>query len=102
MVAGSPGGPVIIHYVAKVLTGALAWGLPAQQAVDLPNFGDFNTGQLIVEPGALSADQRTELQARGHVITQTDLTSGLQVLLKTRDGWTGSADPRREGVVLGR
>lgn len=105
MVAGSPGGPVIIHYVAKVLTGALAWGLPVQQAVDLPNFGHFNTGQLLVEPGALDAAQRTALQAHGQVVVDTDLASGLQVLLRAGreqgGGWVGGADPRREGVVRG-
>jgi gamma-glutamyltranspeptidase / glutathione hydrolase len=101
MVAGSPGGPVIIHYVAKVITGALAWGLPAQQAVDLPNFGHFNTGQLIVERGALTAAQLADLRGRGHTIVETDLTSGLQVLLRVKAGWVGGADPRREGVVLG-
>ncbi len=101
MVAGSPGGPVIIHYVAKAITGALAWGLPAQQAVDLPNFGHFNSGQLIVERGALTAEQLADLRARGQQVTETDLTSGLQVLLKTKDGWTGGADPRREGIVRG-
>ncbi|MGM9480771.1 gamma-glutamyltransferase family protein [Roseateles sp. NT4] len=101
MVAGSPGGPVIIHYVAKAITGALAWGLPAQQAVDLPNFGHFNSGQLIVERGALTAEQLADLRARGQQVTETDLTSGLQVLLKTKEGWTGGADPRREGIVRG-
>jgi gamma-glutamyltranspeptidase/glutathione hydrolase len=101
MVAGSPGGPVIIHYVAKVITGALAWGLPAQQAVDLPNFGHFNSGPLIVEHGALTAEQLADLRARGQQVTETDLTSGLQVLMRVTDGWVGGADPRREGVVRG-
>jgi gamma-glutamyltranspeptidase / glutathione hydrolase len=101
MVAGSPGGPVIIHYVAKVITGALAWGLPVQQAVDLPNFGHFNSGSLIVERGALTAEQLAALRGRGHAVVETDLTSGLQVLLRTSKGWVGGADPRREGVVLG-
>ena len=104
MVAGSPGGPVIIHYVAKVLTGALAWGLPVQQAVDLPNFGHFNGGALIVERGALTAAQLADLRGRGHNVVETDLTSGLQVLMRVdgeQRGWAGGADPRREGVVKG-
>ncbi|MFT7773838.1 gamma-glutamyltransferase family protein [Roseateles sp.] len=104
MVAGSPGGPVIIHYVAKVLTGALAWGLPVQQAVDLPNFGHFNGGSLIVERGALTAAQLADLRGRGHNVVETDLTSGLQVLMRVdgpEGGWAGGADPRREGVVKG-
>lgn len=101
MVAGSPGGPVIIHYVAKVLTGALAWGLPLQQAVDLPNFGHFNSGALFVERDALAAEALAALRGRGHVLVETDLTSGLQVLMRVKDGWVGGADPRREGIVLG-
>ncbi len=101
MVAGSPGGPVIIHYVAKLLTGVLAWGLPVQQAVDLPNFGDFNSGALIVERGALTADQLDALRGRGHRLVETDLTSGLQVLMRVKGGWVGGADPRREGIVRG-
>ncbi|RTL47010.1 MAG: gamma-glutamyltransferase family protein [Burkholderiales bacterium] len=102
MAAGSPGGPVIIHYVAKVITGTLAWGLPVQQAVDLPNFGHFNSGSLIVENGALSAEQLADLRGRGHQVVETDLTSGLQVLLRVPGGWVGGADPRREGVVRGQ
>ena len=101
MVAGSPGGPVIIHYVAKVLTGALAWGLPVQQAVDLPNFGHFNGGSLIVERGALADGALAELRGRGHTVVETELTSGLQVLMRVKGGWVGGADPRREGIVLG-
>jgi gamma-glutamyltranspeptidase / glutathione hydrolase len=101
MVAGSPGGPVIIHYVAKVIAGALGWGLPVQQAVDLPNFGHFNSGSLIVERGALTAEQLASLRGRGHAVVETDLTSGLQVLQRLKQGWVGGADPRREGVVLG-
>jgi len=101
MVAGSPGGPVIIHYVAKLLTGALAWGLPLQQAVDLPNFGEFNSGPLVVESGALTPGQLAELRAHGHEVAETELTSGLQVLMRAKGGWIGASDPRREGVVRG-
>jgi gamma-glutamyltranspeptidase/glutathione hydrolase len=101
MVAGSPGGPVIIHYVAKVITGALAWGLPVQPAVDLPNFGHFNSGSLIVERGALTPGQLAALRGRGQQVVETDLTSGLQVLMRVKGGWVGGADPRREGVVSG-
>jgi gamma-glutamyltranspeptidase/glutathione hydrolase len=101
MLAGSPGGPVIIHYLAKLLTGTLAWGLPVQQAVDLPNFGHFNSGSLIVEHGTLDAAGLAALRARGHQVFETDLTSGLQVLMRVPEGWIGGADPRREGVVRG-
>jgi gamma-glutamyltranspeptidase/glutathione hydrolase len=101
LVAGSPGGPVIIHYLAKVLTGRLAWGLAPQDAVDLPNFGHFNGASFILEKGAFAASTLDALRARGHQIVEVDLTSGLQVLARDPGGWIGAADPRREGVVRG-
>ena len=42
LAVGSPGGPFIINYVAKVLVGTLDWGLNVQQAISLPNFGSRN------------------------------------------------------------
>jgi gamma-glutamyltranspeptidase/glutathione hydrolase len=30
-----------------------------------------------------------------------DMTSGLHGILRTREGWSGGADPRREGVAKG-
>src|SRR5262249_24358995 len=39
MTTGSPGGALTIHFTAKALLGTLAWGLDAQQAISLPNFG---------------------------------------------------------------
>jgi gamma-glutamyltranspeptidase/glutathione hydrolase len=101
MTLGSPGGPAIIHFVAKTLIGTLDWGLNAQQAIDLPNFGSFN-GPTVLEAGRFAPATIAALQARGHTVVQTDLTSGLQALQRTDSGWFGGADPRREGVVMGR
>jgi gamma-glutamyltranspeptidase len=39
MATGSPGGSTIIQYVIKTLVGALDWGLDAQQATNLVDFG---------------------------------------------------------------
>jgi gamma-glutamyltranspeptidase/glutathione hydrolase len=100
MTLGSPGGPAIIHFVAKTLVGTLAWGLNAQQAISSPNYGSFN-GPTVLEAGRFSPAVVAALKARGHEVVETDLTSGLQALQRTPDGWFGGADPRREGVVLG-
>ena len=101
MSLGSPGGPAIIHFTAKTLVGSLQWGLNAQQAIDLPNFGSFN-GPTVLEAGRFPAATVDALKARGHEVVQTDLPSGLQALQRTATGWFGGADPRREGVVMGR
>src|SRR6185369_12951690 len=41
-VLGSPGGPMIINYVAKALVGLIDWNLDAQAASALPNMGNRN------------------------------------------------------------
>ena len=100
MSGGSPGGALIIHYTAKLLTGTLHWGLNAQQAVSLPNFGSLN-GPTLLESRGFPDSTIEALKARGHEVREMEMTSGLQAIERTPTGWFGGADPRREGVVLG-
>lgn len=100
MSGGSPGGALIIHYTAKLLTGTLHWGLNAQQAIDLPNFGSLG-GPTLLEAQRFERSTVDALQWRGHEVREIDMTSGLQAIERTPSGWFGGADPRREGVVLG-
>jgi gamma-glutamyltranspeptidase/glutathione hydrolase len=86
--------------VAKVLVGTLQWGLDAQRAADLPNFGSFN-GPTVLEPGRFPASTLQALRDRGHTVVESELTSGLQVIQRTPQGWFGAADARREGVARG-
>ena len=97
---GSPGGALIIHYTAKLLTGTLHWGLNAQQAVSLPNFGSLN-GPTLLEAKRFPPSTLDALKAQGHEVRELDMSSGLQAIERTPQGWFGGADPRREGVVLG-
>jgi gamma-glutamyltranspeptidase / glutathione hydrolase len=100
MSLGSPGGAAIIHFAAKTLIGTLDWGLDAQRAIDLPNFGSFN-GPTVLEKGRFPTATAEALRARGHTVNEIDMTSGLQAIQRTPRGWHGGADPRREGVVMG-
>jgi gamma-glutamyltranspeptidase/glutathione hydrolase len=100
MSGGSPGGAFIIHYTAKLLRGSLHWGLNAQQAINLPNFGTLN-GPTLLEAQGFDSATIDALKARGHEVFQIDMTSGLQAIERTPSGWFGGADPRREGVVMG-
>ena len=100
MTLGSPGGPAIIHFTAKALLAALAWGLDAQRATEVPNFGGFG-GTLWLETGRFPAATLQALRERGHAVGETDLPSGLQMIQRTPGGWSGGADPRREGAVRG-
>jgi gamma-glutamyltranspeptidase/glutathione hydrolase len=100
MSGGSPGGALIIHYTAKLLTGTLHWGLNAQQAIDLPNFGSLG-GPTLLEAQRFKRTSVEALTTRGHEVREMEMTSGLQAIERTPKGWFGGADPRREGVVQG-
>jgi gamma-glutamyltranspeptidase/glutathione hydrolase len=107
LAVGSPGGPAIINYVAKVLVGTLDWGLNVQQAIALPNFGSRN-GPTELEVGRFPSATVEALKARGHAIRVGEQNSGLHGIARLNipavDGmplWFGGADPRREGVAKG-
>jgi len=100
MSGGSPGGAAIIHYTAKLLTGTLHWGLNAQQAIDLPNFGSLG-GPTLLEAQRFNSSTVDALKARGHEVREMEMTSGLQAIERIPSGWFGGADPRREGLVKG-
>jgi gamma-glutamyltranspeptidase/glutathione hydrolase len=100
MTLGSPGGSFIIHFTGRTLLGTLAWGLNAQQAIDLPHFGSTG-GPVWLEKGRFPPATVQALRARGHTVNEIELTSGLQAVQRTPGGWFGAADPRREGIVLG-
>jgi len=100
IVAGSPGGSAIINYVVKTLLGIIDWKLDPQAAVALPNFGSRN-GPTELEKDTDVVALEPRLRALGHATRVMDQTSGLQAIVRTRDGFIGGADPRREGIVLG-
>ena len=101
LVAGSPGGSLIIGYVTKALIATLDWNLDPQKAIDLPNFGSRN-GPTEVEQGTELEGVQAALKAMGHEVRAIPMTSGLQVIRRAADGWQGGSDPRREGVARGR
>jgi gamma-glutamyltranspeptidase/glutathione hydrolase len=100
-VLGSPGGAMIINYTAKSLYAQLQWGLDAQQAMALPNFGVLGEGALLLEAQRFPRPTVEALQARGHEVRETPLTSGVQAITRVGRGYFSGADPRREGIVLG-
>jgi len=114
LATGSAGGFVIIQYIVKTLVGALDWGLDAQQAVSLIDFGAANSPTTYVggehpDVDASDGGKRdalvTGLRAMGHTVSVAPHSSGITMLRKVViDGgpaWSGGADPRREGVAIG-
>jgi gamma-glutamyltranspeptidase/glutathione hydrolase len=109
-VTGSPGGSTIIQYVVKTLVAMLDWGLNPQQAVSLVDFGAENSPQTNVggeDPEINTSDNGDHdplvqgLRALGHQVNLADQSSGLSAITRSSSKWTGGADPRRDGLVMG-
>ena len=107
---GSPGGAVIIQFVVKTVVGLIDWGMDPQQAVGMVDFGAANSPKTNVggeHPNIDTADNGdndplvTGLRKLGHQVDLADQSSGLSAIVRGAPGWTGGADPRREGLVMG-
>jgi len=96
---GSAGGKRIIMHVTKTLIGVLDFGLPAQQAIALPNLF-FGGGDVLVEQGTALAAMAPQIAALGQPVIAADLGSKVNAVERTAAGWRGAADPRSEGVAL--
>ncbi|HKD23183.1 MAG TPA: gamma-glutamyltransferase, partial [Rhizomicrobium sp.] len=98
--AGSPGGPVIIPDVAGALIAMLDGGLTPQDATALPHI--FNPNSVtVIEKGTNLEALTPQLTQMGHTVRVFPIYSGLHIIQKTKDGYIGGADPRRDGVALG-
>jgi len=100
MVIGSPGGHSIINYVAQTLIDVLDWKMDIAHAVAFPRMGSRN-GPTDLEEGTGLERLVPGLRALGHEVRIRAEASGLHGILRTAAGWTGGADPRREGAALG-
>jgi gamma-glutamyltranspeptidase / glutathione hydrolase len=97
---GSPGGSAILAYNAKVLVGLLAWDLPLQDAINLPNF-IARGADFYGEMPRISAELAAQLAAKGVALKSgRGEESGLHgvAIRGTPPAFETGADPRREGV----
>ncbi len=101
MLVGSPGGSRIIDYVAQALVAMIDWQLGPQAAANLPKFTHRNDFLALEADTPLTLLQGKLLE-RGYDIKVTDLNSGLHLIKRQGQQWTGGADPRREGLAAGQ
>ncbi|QRM54989.1 gamma-glutamyltransferase [Sinorhizobium sp. BG8] len=98
---GSPGGSQIIGYVAQALIAYIDWGMDVREIVSMPHLiNRFGTYDL--EAGTAAEKLQEPLKALGYEVKLGEMTSGLHAIEITGEGLKGSADPRREGVALGK
>jgi gamma-glutamyltranspeptidase/glutathione hydrolase len=94
---GSAGGKRIIMHVTKTLIGVIDFGLPLQQAIDLPNLY-FGGGGLEVEQNSMLSAMADGLGKFGQKVRPVDLGSKVNGAQRIGNSWTGAADPRSEGT----
>jgi gamma-glutamyltranspeptidase/glutathione hydrolase len=99
-VLGSPGGGRIILFVVKTLVALIDWGMDAQAAADLLNFGSQGDG-FEIELDRAAIWPALGLKAFGHRIVPDDMSSGTHVIVRRGARLEGGADARREGAALG-
>lgn len=99
MVLGSPGGPAIVGFVVKTLVAMIDWDMTPAYAAAAPFvLGMGNT--VTLEEGLESV--RAELEKLGHTVRLNNAASGVHAIRVTDEGLVGGADPRREGIVIGK
>lgn len=97
---GSPGGPIIIPYVAETIIALVDGGLSPQAAAGLPHHANLN-GPTILEENTSIDTLEPQLTAMGHQVKESAMESGLNIIVKTKRGYVGGSDPRRDGVAIG-
>lgn len=96
---GSAGGKRIIMHVTKTLIGVLDWGLPALDAIALPNLY-FEDDGAIIEDNAMGKAIAQQSAIFGNPIRTADFGSKVNAVERTASGWRGVADPRSPGNAL--
>ena len=96
---GSAGGKRIIMHIAKTLIGYMDFGLPAAEAIALPNLY-FGGDAVMIEQGSALEAKLPALNTLGRAVVAADLPSKVNAVEWTNAGWRGAADPRSEGVAL--
>jgi gamma-glutamyltranspeptidase / glutathione hydrolase len=97
---GSPGGSMIIPFVANTLIALIDWKMDMQAAVSMPHLID-RFGPYDLEEGTWAPGLLDDLEALGYQANVKEINSGLNGVAIGPDGLTGGTDPRREGVAIG-
>lgn len=99
MVLGSPGGPAIVGFVVKTLVAMVDWDMSPADAAAAPFV--LGMGNMVTLEEEL-APVKPALEKLGHTVRLNNAASGIHAIRITKDGLLGGADPRREGVVIGK
>ncbi len=105
MVVGAQGGPRIITAVWHAISNVLDFSLPADAAIAAPRFHHQHLpDDIALEDEAITREVAEELRAKGHTLVwgmPQRTSASANTIVRTPDGWAGTADPRGGGAALG-
>jgi gamma-glutamyltranspeptidase/glutathione hydrolase len=100
-VLGTPGGSRIIPTTVQTVVALLDWKQSANQALNAGHIINRNGITELEAGGRVEPELASALRARGQEVIFTPLPSGMNIIERTKDGWVGATDPRREGLAAG-
>lgn len=102
LIVGGAGGPRIISGTIQTLLNALAWDMPAGDAVRVPRFHhQWHPNRVELEPALEPGDVPAGLRERGHDVGQRKVVGTIQVIRRGKGVWEAASDPRKGGKPAG-
>jgi gamma-glutamyltranspeptidase / glutathione hydrolase len=102
LAGGSAGGGQIVDYITRSLIEMLWLDRSPAQALAGGHLTTALAPRIQLEAGTARANLAEALRARGHTVVVEPTLSGAGFLKRAPGGWIGAADPRRDGLALGR
>ena len=105
MVLGAQGGPRIISAVWQVLSNVIDFDRPVDAAVALPRFHHQHLpDKVYLEQLSISKSTEDALKAQNYTLDWRPSArefGAANAIVRTKQGWSGAADPRGGGAALG-
>ncbi len=99
---GSAGGGQIVDYIARALIEMLWLDRSPTDALASGHLTTALAPRVQLEADTPRAALAAALRARGHEVFVEPTVSGAGFVKRVPGGWIGAADPRRDGLALGR
>jgi gamma-glutamyltranspeptidase/glutathione hydrolase len=90
-----------VDYVSANLIRMLALDQSPIEALSQGHISTAVAQRVQLEKGTAAALLAESLLAKGHKVEVVPMNSGMGFLKRSANGWTGAADPRRDGVAWG-
>jgi gamma-glutamyltranspeptidase / glutathione hydrolase len=99
---GSAGGGQIVDYIARALVEMLWLDRSPAEALAGGHITTALAPRVQLEAGTRKVELAAALRARGQDVVIEPTISGAGFVKRVSGGWIGAADPRRDGMALGR